>query len=959
MTAVVLLGALTALPVLVFPLTRALGRRAGWPLAAVLLALAAVTVPAAHRVLDGDDVTWTWLWVPDLDVELALRLDGLSLVFVMIALLIGAVVLAYSAEYLSEGRQLSFYLWMTVFALGMVGLVLADDLVLLFLCWEVTSLTSFLLIARSGSGGEAASGRTLLITFIGGLTLLVAVVLMIGATGTTSLSAAMASPVWQEDSTLTTVVAVLVAVSGLTKAAQFPFHVWLPDAMAAATPVSAYLHAAAVVKAGIYLLLRFSEAFSEVVAWNALLIVVGLFTAAMAALFALSQTDLKRLMAYSTVSQLGLITAAIGVGTPHALTAAVVHTIAHALFKSGLFMMVGVVDHQTGTRDIRRLPALRKVMPWSFATVALGTASMAGLPPLLGFVSKETILGSLLDAPGPGWTGWAAFAAATAASVLTFAYCAKILLGTFVDGDRKLEDCAIPNPRESGPMLLVPAMLPIWAGLPLGLAVGVLDLPVSRAVEAMSGVEGYALYLWHGVSVELLATGVIIAAGLFLTARRQWLRPRLERDLLPVNGVQVIERGFRAGARLGHNLVRPVNADHPGRHVFPILVLLTVLLGAGALAITVTGVVPAAQPDLGRPVDVALLALVAVGVVGVCLAGSRLAAAVYLGGVGIAVTVQMFALGAPDVGLTQLMVEVLTIIVIMLVLRGLPASFGHHRHSRRRAPVVLALLLGAAAGAATWLLTGRREQSDPARYFIEEGAEVTGGDNLVNIILVEFRALDTLGELAVLGLAGVAMIAVLSTVPTPRRPHQHSRAPRLRPTGPLDDPQAGRALLDAGSNLRPLQQLLTLLIPVLLALSAVIFWRGHNEPGGGFIAALVASAAVALVYVARPEDRAVGKPRLHLALIAGGVLVALGTGFLGYLGSSFLEPFHGYVAGVSVSTSLIFDLGVYAAVLGLVMVAFDRLGAPDADAGAQHEPPGQHEPPEQHGSTHEAQEEHA
>ncbi|WP_435746075.1 DUF4040 family protein [Nocardioides sp. SYSU DS0663] len=929
MTALLLLVAMAAVPVLVVPLAHVAGRRSGWPLAVVFLALAAALVPTGRDVVGGGEVTWSRPWLPALDVDLALRLDGLSLVFVMIALVIGAAVFAYSAEYLAPGRQLGFYLWMTVFALGMVGLVLADDLVLLFLCWEITSLASFLLIARSGSGGEAASTRTLLITFIGGLTLLVAVALMIGATGTTSLSEALASPVWQENGALTTVVALLVAVSGFTKAAQFPFHPWLPDAMAAATPVSAYLHAAAVVKAGIYLMLRFSEAFSEVPAWNALLVTTGLFTAAMAALFALGQTDLKRLMAYSTVSQLGLITAAIGIGTPKALTAAVLHTIAHALFKSGLFMMVGVIDHHTGSRDIRRLPVLWRLMPVSFATVIAGTAAMAGLPPLLGFVSKEMILGAMLDAPGPSWTGPAAFVAATAGAVLTFAYCAKIVLGAFIDGGRDLEDCPVDEVKEAGPALLVPAMLPIWAGLPLGLFVTVLDAPVDTAVEAISGSAGYALHLWHGVTPELLATLVVVLGGVLVISRRAWLRPRLERDLLPLDGAQVIERVVHSAADAGSWLSQLVAVDRPRRHVLPPLAVLAVLLGGGTLAVVALGDVPAAQPGLGRPIDAALLVLVALAVVGVCLSSSRIAATVYLGGVGIAVTVQLFALGAPDVGLTQLMVEVLTVIVIMLVLRGLPAGFGHRRLSRRRAPVVLALALGASAGAATWLLTGRREQSDPARYFIDEGAEVTGSENLVNVILVEFRALDTLGELAVLGFAGVAIIAILATVPARAGGEADDDSP---PRPAAADTRAGRALTDAATNLRPLQLLLRVVVPVLAALSALIFWRGHNEPGGGFIAALVAAAAVALVYLARPEDRAVGRPRVHLLLIAGGVLTALLTGVIGYAHEAFLAPLHGYVAGVHLTTSILFDVGVYAAVLGLVMVTFDRLGAAEPDA---------------------------
>ncbi len=935
MTPVWLLACLAAAPVLVVPLSSALGRRTGWVLSAYFAALAAALVPTARTVLDGGAVEQTYSWVPALDLDYALRLDGLGLVFVMIALLIGAAVFAYSAEYLAPERHLGFFLWMTVFALGMVALVMADDLILVFLCWEITSLASFLLIARAGSGGEAAAGRTLLITFIGGLALLVAVVVMIVATGTTRLSESLASPVWHDNGALTTTVAVLVAVAGFTKAAQFPFHPWLPDAMAASTPVSAYLHAAAVVKAGIYLMLRFSEAFSSVPAWNALLIVVGLFTSAMAALFALNQTDLKRLMAYSTVSQLGLITAAIGVGTPKALTAAMIHTIAHALFKSGLFMMVGVIDHQAGTRDLRRLPALRHVMPWSFATVAAGTAAMAGIPPLLGFISKEAILGSMLEAPGPAWTGQAAFAFAGAGAVLTFAYCAKILFHAFVDGERDLEAGAC----EASPALLAPAMLTIWAGLPLALGVTVLARPVDRAVEAMSGKESYELALWHGVTPELIVTGLVVLVGVWLVTQRARLRPRLEGDLLPFSGVGLIDRGLHRVERIGAVSTHVVGHDHPSRHVVPPMTVLTLLLGVGTIAVFAGGDVPSTVPDLWRPIDAGLLVLITLAVLGVVVSDSRLAATVFLGGVGIAVTVQLFALGAPDVGLTQLMVEVLTVIFIMLVLRGLPKRFGHLKHSRRRGPMVLAVALGLAAGGATWLLTGRRDPSVPAEYYISEGAEETGGDNLVNVILVEFRALDTLGELTVLGFAAVAIIAVLATVPTRRvsEEEQHDLRP-LHGGVRLDDPQAERALLDAAPNLDPMRLLLRLMVPGLVVLSAMIFWRGHNAPGGGFIAALVAAVAVSLVYLARPEDRAVGTPRLHLGLIAGGVGTALATGVLGYAASAFLEPMSTYVVGVYVGTSLLFDVGVYLAVLGLVMVAFDRLGAEPVEERTDDEP---------------------
>ncbi len=931
MTLMWLLVALAIVPVAVVPLTGAMGRRAGWPLAVAFLALAAAMIPSAREVLDGGEITQTIAWLPALDVNLALRLDGLGLVFVMIALIIGAAVFLYSVEYLDEGRQLGFYLWMTAFAFGMVGLVLADDLIVLFACWEITSLASFLLIARSGSGAESASARTLFMTFVGGLTLLIAVVLTIVATGTTSVSQALTSDVWSDRPAFAAVVAVLVAVAGFTKAAQFPFHPWLPDAMAAATPVSAYLHAAAVVKAGIYLMLRFSEAFSDVLVWNVLLISVGLFTAAMAALFAFQQHDLKRLMAYSTVSQLGLITAAIGVGTDKALTAAVLHTIAHALFKSGLFMMVGVIDHSAGTRDFRRLPELRRVMPWSFATVILGTAGMAGIPPLLGFVGKETILGSMLEAPGPEWVGMLALVAAAAGSVLTVAYSAKIVLGSFVDGERA-KVCHGPSAR-----LFLPAAAPIWAGLPLGLAVGVLDLPVERAVQAMGGAEAYHLKLWHGLAPELLATVAAVAIGAALMTQRRALYRVIERPLLPGTGADALERTFAGATEVGRRIARSVAADHPRRHVVPPLMVLTLLLGLGSIAILTSGDVPATQPDLWRPIDIGLLVLIALGVAGTCLADSRIAATVSLGGVGIAVTVQLFALGAPDVGLTQLMVEVLTVLVIMMVLRKLPSRFGSSRLRRPGALVVLAGGVGLAAGLGTWLLTGRREKSAPADYYVSEGTTVTGGDNLVNVILVEFRALDTLGELAVLGLAGVAIVAVLATIPARTLdPPDKPRNLPLRPVSTLADPLAQAALSDPQSNLRAMQLLLRVLVPVLGVLSAAIFWRGHNEPGGGFIAALVGSAAVALVFLSRSDHRTVGSPRVHLALIGGGVLTALATGLLGFADSSFLQPLYGYVAGTKLSTSLLFDVGVYAAVLGLVLVAIDRLGGAPPEVPAEH-----------------------
>ena len=430
----ILLGLLALVPLLSVPLTGFLGRAAGWPIGVIFLGLAGAMVPSAIRVANGDVITWHAAWVPELGLDLALRLDGLSVIFIALALVIGALVFFYSTTYFTKGNQRGFYVIMTGFTFAMVALTVSDSLVLMFLTWELTSLASFLLIARSGHAGEAASMRTMLLTFIGGLALLAAVALIMARTGTSTFSQAIASPVWGSDPAFTGLIAVLVAAAGFSKAAQFPFHLWLPDAMAAATPVSAYLHAAAVVKAGIYLLFRFSIIFHSTLIWNVLLVGLGLFTSVLAAWFAMQQVDLKKLMAYSTVSQLGLITATIGVGTSFAIAAALLHTIAHACFKSGLFMVVGLIDHQAGTRMIDRLPALRRAMPVTFTVALVGTASMAGVPPLLGFISKENIFGALLDAPGPTVAGPILLAVAGLGAVLTFLYCGKIVTGAFLDG---------------------------------------------------------------------------------------------------------------------------------------------------------------------------------------------------------------------------------------------------------------------------------------------------------------------------------------------------------------------------------------------------------------------------------------------------------------------------------------------------------------------------------------------
>lgn len=949
-TLLILVATVAATPVL----DRALGRSACWALAVLYLAAAAALLPATSSVLSGagDDAltSFSQSWAPQWGVELAFRADGIGIVFSMIALVIGAVVLAYSSHYLERGRQLSFSLVMALFTLSMVGLVLADDLVLLFICWELTSIASFLLIARSGAAGQAASLRTLLITFLGGLSLLIAVGLMVMRLGTTSLQEVIASDIWSQDPAFTSLVALLVGFAACTKSAQFPFHVWLPDAMAAATPVSAYLHAAAVVKAGIFLLLRFSPAFHDVLAWNVLLIVSGLITAFVGGLLALQQRDLKKLMAYSTVSQLGLIVTVIGVGTEAAILAAVIHTIAHALFKSGLFMMVGVIDHGAQTRELRRMPALLRSMPGAFAVTLLGCMSMAGLPPMLGFVSKESLLTGALDAGGPAWVGWAVALGIAGASVLTFAYCAKIVLGAFVDGrdEDALADVdgqqgagtdptgALTRAQDAHPadrVMLWTAALPILVGLPLAFVVGLLDTPVSRAMEAALPVveEQAHLAFWHGLTPELAFTAGVILVGTLVALARHRLLPALEARPFPYDGARVLSAVDRLAERIAAVLVRPIASDDPMRHLGAILVSFTVVVLA-SLAVLGGSLEPIVE-GVNRPIDAVLLLLIAVATLLVCTRLDRLGAAVSLSAVGILATVQLLALGAPDVALTQLLVESLTIIVIMLVLQKLPRRFEPATRPRRAGAATVAVLTGLAAGAATFLFAARRGRSEVGEYYIAHTEEISGGHNIVNVILVEFRAMDTLGELAVLGMAGIAIVAVLSSI----------RDRFIDPGGrPEPDPPAAlrekgtsayRAITSAWGNAAALQLMVRITAPILAVLSAMLFLRGHNAPGGGFISALVGSAIVALLYLSTSKDRQIGPPRLPLYLIGGGVAVAAGSGLLGFASEGFLTPLHAYALGVHLSSSMIFDAGVYLAVLGLVMVAVNLLGTSAAVGG--------------------------
>lgn len=893
-----------------------LGRHAGWPIVAFFLASVVQLSRVTGDILDGTTFTWSRVWSPELNAAFALKLDPLSMVFSFLALLVGSIVFIYSTAYLPPKKSaMSFYVLMTAFMLAVLLLVLADDIMLLFIGWELVSMASFLLIARSGSSGELGSLRTLLLTFTGGLLLLAALGGAVWLTGSTNLTEVLASPEWEANPTARSLIAALVALGAFTKAAQFPFHAWLPEAMAAATPVSAFLHAAAVVKAGVYLLMRFSTVFADVRVWQLLLIVMGMWTAVATAYFALQQTDLKKLIAYSTVSQLGWIVATIGVGTKFAIMAAVVHTIAHAMFKSSLFMMAGVVDHQAGTRDIRRLGPLWKQMPWSFGSMIFGAASMAAIPPFFGFMSKEGMLTAFEGAPLSNTGVVILLTVAAIGAIGTFAYSARLVFGAFVDGPRNVDHIT-----EAPVSLWLPAAIPGGLSLPAAFAAGaILNRPLDRVADTVGQLPAGAtqeshLSLWHGVNVPLIISVIVLAVGVgFIFTRARVGAVMADRKLFPFTGVEAINASLSVSQRVGRAMGKVARSHQPSRHLLPLLGLLAVYALVIAIAPGVGGapVLPKID-DIDHLTDLIPLVVVVIGVWATLRAKNRLQAAVLLSVTGVGVTLQILLLGAPDVALTQFMVEILTVVLMMLVLRFQPRAFSETSKNRRASAAIVAVAVGLATFGAVWFLTGRRQMPEVAQWYIDNTEKVTGETNIVNVILVEFRAFDTMGELAVLGMAGVAMAAVVTSMP---------RFPHL-----LDQPSP---LAEPALNSIMMRWLVRWLSPVLFALSAVVLYRGGTAPGGGFNAALIGAAAVMLIYLSKDRDELVFGEKIPVVLSAAGVITAIGTGFIGFAKGSFLAPLYGEFLGQHLTTALLFDVGVYLAVIGIVATALNLLGGPN------------------------------
>jgi multicomponent Na+:H+ antiporter subunit A len=740
------------------PLVSARSRRAAFGVAAVLPA-AALLWALAHTgsALDGG-VTESTAWAPALGLALSFRLDALALAMVVLVSGVGALILVYCIGYFGPDspeatRSAALLL---AFAGAMLGLVLADDLLTLYVFWELTSIASFLLV---GQGGERRAERraavqALFVTVLGGLAMLLGFVLLGEAAGTYRISEILAEP--PRGGTVT-VALVLILIGAFTKSAQLPFHPWLPAAMVAPTPVSAYLHAASMVKAGVYLVARLAPGFADLAVWWVPVVVVGLGTMLVGGWRALAATDLKQLLAFGTVSQLGFLMVLFGSGSGIAALAGAAMLLAHGLFKAPLFLVVGAIDHATGSRDVRTLSGLARALPGTATAAVLAAASMAGLPPLLGFVAKEAAFEAYLHEGGA--RGWAVEFALLAGSTLTVAYSARFLWGAFAHKPGRQ-----PTTVRHRPALTLTG--PTWtcaaAGFALGIGAPLVDVLTASYADTYPDLGGYHLALWHGPGLPLLFSAVVVACGLLLHR----VRDRVTRlsGHSPLTAQSAYEHVVSGIGRLAVAVTGRLQVGSSPAYLATILLAVVLLPGT---ATVLASAWPATIDVYSSAAQVPLALVVIIAAVAVTRARRRFTAVLLVGLVGYGVGGLFVVDGAPDLALAQFLVESLSLVAFVLVLRRLPAHFTEERPARRvRVPkAALGVVAGAVVAMVAVVLSGARTEPPAASAeFARLAPEGAGAYNVVSAIIVDFRALDTVGEIGVLfvAAAGVASL-VLAT----------------------------------------------------------------------------------------------------------------------------------------------------------------------------------------------------
>ncbi len=901
------------------------------------------------QLADGNVLRQEFTWLPTLGLNLVFRLDGFAWMFCMLVLGIGTLVVLYARYYMSASDPVPrFFAFFLAFMGSMMGVVLSGNTIQMVFFWELTSLFSFLLIGYWHHRRDARRGArmALIVTGAGGLCLLAGVLVLGRMVGSYDLDVVLASGAAIRSHALYTPMLVLVLLGAFTKSAQFPFHFWLPRAMAAPTPVSAYLHSATMVKLGVFLMARFWPVLSGTHEWFWLVGGAGAITFLLGGFCAMFQRDLKALLAYSTISHLGLITLLLGLNSPLAAVAAVFHVMNHATFKASLFMAAGIIDHESGTRDIRKLSGLMRLMPITGTLAIIASASMAGVPLLNGFLSKEMFFAETVFVQTTPWVDFSLPIIATIGGIFSVAYSARFVFDVFFG-----PPCGADVPR-------TPHEPPHWMRVPVELlvliclVVGVVPswsvgpMLAAAALPVVGGqLPAYSLAVWHGFNLPLLMSLVALAGGaaLYMLQRRGRARGRLAHTPLlhRLDGQRIFENLLARLSEVGRRSKHLLATRRMQTQL--LLLIVTALAGAGA-AVWFTPVERGDRELLAFSPMFAIIWLIgaACAIAAAWMAKfHRLASLMLSAGAGLICCITFIWFSAPDLALTQLVVEVVATVLLLLGLRWLPmrqitvqpVETRLRLRSRRGRDLLVALLAGGGMAGLAWSVMTRPFPQSISPFFMDRALTEGGGTNVVNVMLVDFRALDTFGELTVLGIVGLTVYALLRRF----RPAAESLPLPLQQRAQSDDGSSDlinpRLAVDtAVGYLMVPAVLVRLLLPIAVLVSVYFFMRGHNAPGGGFVAGLVMSVALLLQYIVSGTEWVEEHLRIYprrwiaigllLALVTGGGSIVLGYPFMTTHTAHFSLPVLGELHFPS---ALLFDTGVFAVVLGSTMLILTAL----------------------------------
>ncbi|EFH12434.1 monovalent cation/H+ antiporter subunit A [Teichococcus cervicalis] len=905
-------------------------RLESWLAGGVALAALLMVWLAYYRTVAGGGVVRLDIpWVPQLGLDLVLRLDGLSAVFAVMVAGIGLLVVLYARYYMSPDDPIPrFFAFLLAFMGSMMGLVLSGNLIQLVFFWELTSLFSFLLIGYWQHLAAARDGArmALTVTASGGLALLAGVLLLGHIVGSYDLDQVLASGDVIRNHSLYLPALVLILLGALTKSAQFPFHFWLPHAMAAPTPVSAYLHSATLVKAGIFLMARLWPVMAGTDAWFWILGTCGMITLLVGAYVAIFQHDMKGLLAYSTISHLGLITVLLSLNSPLAMVAAIFHTMNHATFKASLFMAAGIIDHETGTRDIRRLSGLNATMPFTARLAMVAAAAMAGVPLLNGFISKEMfITETLSQASAPTLLHSLLPVAAAIASVFAVAYSLRFIHGAFfgpTTGDMP------KTPHEPPQWMRLPVEVLVFGCMVVGILPAATIGPfLDVAVRSVLGeaTPYYSLAVWHGFNLPLVMSFVALAGGalLYLLLQRH-LNAGIDGTplLRRLDGRRLFDRVMVfLSWRFARTLERLLGTARLQMQL-RLLVCVTVLAAILALAPygLVLGGLQLTPPD---PVIGLVWAVGAACAIGAAYQAKyhRLAALILLGGAGLAVCITFVWFSAPDLAVTQLLVEVVTTVLLLLGLRWMPKRLENAGSGemlarlRRGRDFVIAVGAGLGLTFISYATMTRVSPEGISRFFLERAYSEGGGTNVVNVILVDFRSFDTFGEVVVLGVVALTVFALLRRF----RPAKESIGVPEQRSGQLQEDAHGWLLVPAA--------IMRLMFPLVGLVAIYLLFRGHDLPGGGFAGGLMLAIAILLQYMAGGTRWVEDHLRVHpLRWMSAGMLLASFTGFAAMLvGQPFLTSYFayadlGWLGKLPLASAMLFDIGIFALVFGATVL---------------------------------------